>query len=111
MTVMVAEERSMCVQPGQIVRTAWVDIDLCKLGTRVPMSPEAVEKEFRRLLNLGDAAPWPPVVGRWQGERFLVDDGSRDYLAAIMLGPERLFVCWRDNAGSPAGHRLIAAAG
>jgi hypothetical protein len=94
MTVMVAEDRSMCVQPDQIVRTAWIDIDRCKLGCRVPMSPEAVEKKFRRLLNLGDAAPWPPIVGHWQEERFLVDDGRHDYLAALMLGRERLFVCW-----------------
>jgi hypothetical protein len=94
MTVLVAEDRSMCVQPYQVVQTAWVDIDLCKLAFRLPMSPEAVEKKFRRLLNLGDCAPWPPVVGHWEGERFLVDDGRHDYLAALMLGREKLFVCW-----------------
>jgi hypothetical protein len=32
MTLLVAEDRSMCVQPFQVVQTAWVDIDLCKLG-------------------------------------------------------------------------------
>jgi hypothetical protein len=94
MTVLVAEDRSMCVQPYQTVQTAWVDIDLCKLGCRVPMSPEAVEKRFRRLLNLGDCAPWPPIVGHWEGERFVVDDGRHDYLAALMLGREKVFVCW-----------------
>jgi hypothetical protein len=45
MSVMVAEDRSMCVQPYQVVQTAWVDIDLCQLGCRVQMSPEAVEKK------------------------------------------------------------------
>jgi hypothetical protein len=104
MTVMVAEDRSMCVQPDQIVRTAWIEIDLCKLGCRVPMSPEAVEKKFRRLLNLGDAAPWPPIVGHWEGERFLVDDGRHDYLAALMLGRERLFVCWLDRMANRSTH-------
>jgi hypothetical protein len=49
MTVMVAEDRSMCIQPHQVVRTAWVDIDLCKLGFRLPMSPEAVEKKHSNL--------------------------------------------------------------
>ena len=71
---------------SQVMRTAWVDSDLCKFECRVPMSPEAVEKKFRRLLNLGDRAPWPPVVGHWEGERFLVDDGRHDCLAALMLG-------------------------
>lgn len=98
MTVMVAEDRSMCIQPYQVVRTAWVDIDLCKLGFRLPMSPEAVEKKFRRLLNIGDCAPWPPVVGHWDDGRFFVDDGRHDYLAALMIGRERLFVCWLETA-------------
>jgi hypothetical protein len=94
MSVVVAEDRSMCVQPHQLVRTAWVDIDLCRLGFRMPMSPEAVEKKFRRLLNIGECAPWPPVVGHWEGERFVIDDGRHDYLAALMLGRDKLFVCW-----------------
>src|SRR5690242_6326972 len=94
MSIWVAEDRSMCVQQYQVVETAWVDIDLCKLGSRSMMSPEAVERKFRRLLNIGDAAPWPPVVGHWQGPRFVVDDGRHDFLAALMLGREKLFVCW-----------------
>ncbi len=108
MTVLVAEDRSMCVQPYQVVQTASVDIDLCKLGFRSPMSPEAIEKKFRRLLNLGDCAPWPPIVGHWENERFLVDDGRHDYLAALMLGREQVFVCWLQDAQSqphlPAEH-------
>jgi hypothetical protein len=46
MSVTVSEDRSMCVQPHQVVRTAWIDIDLCKLGFRQPMSPEAVKKKI-----------------------------------------------------------------
>jgi len=37
-----------------------------------------------------------------QGKRFLVDDGRHDYLAALMLGRERLFVCWLEQAAGPA---------
>jgi len=48
------------------------------------MSPEAVEKKFRRLLNIGDCAPWPPIVGHWENGRFVVCDGRHDYLAALM---------------------------
>jgi hypothetical protein len=98
MTVTVPEDRSMCVQPHQVVRTAWVDIDLCRLSFRLPMSPEAVEKKYRRLLNLGDCAPWPPVVGHWEDGRFVVCDGRHDYLAALMIGRDKLFVCWLEAA-------------
>ena len=79
MTVMVAEDRSMCVHPNQVVRTAWVDIDLCRLSFRAPMSPEAVERNIGGLLNLGDCAPWPPIVGHWEDGRFVVCDGH-DFL-------------------------------
>ncbi len=98
MTVVVAEDRSMCVRPNQVVRTAWVDIDLCRLSFRLPMSPEAVEKKYRRLLNLGECAPWPPIVGHWEEGRFVVCDGRHDYLAALMIGRDKLFVCWLDAA-------------
>jgi hypothetical protein len=98
MTVMVSEDRSMCVQPHQVVRTAWVDIDLCRLSFRLPMSPEAVEKKYRRLLNLGQCAPWPPIVGHWEDGRFVVCDGRHDYLAALMIGRDKLFVCWLEAA-------------
>lgn len=62
------------------------------------MSPEAVEKKYRRLLNLGGCAPWPPVVGHWEEGRFVVCDGRHDYLAALMIGRDKLFVCWLDAA-------------
>ena len=55
MTVMVAEDCSMCVQPSQVVRTAWADIDVCKLGWRVPMSPEAVENASCGVEALADS--------------------------------------------------------
>ena len=97
MSVAVYEDRSLCVGPGQSVRTAWVDIDQCRLGFRAPMSPEAVEKKYRRLLCLGDYAAWPPVIGHWQFDRFVVDDGRHDYLASIMIGRARLFVCWLED--------------
>ena len=110
MTVIVAVDRSMCVQPYQVVRTGWIDIDLCKLGCRVPMNPEAVEKKFRRLLNLGECAPWPPIVGHWEDGRFLVDDGRHEYLAALMIGRDKLFVCWLEGVPPEPAPSIIADA-
>src|ERR1700739_1514851 len=67
------------------------------------MSPEAVEKRFRRLLNIGDCAPWPPIVGHWEDGRFVVCDGRHDYLAALMMGRDRVFVCWLEGLDGAAG--------
>lgn len=84
----------MCVQPSQTVCARWIDIDKCKLGSRAQMAPEAVEKKFRKLLQQGECASWPPIVGHWDGDRFQVDDGRHEYLASLMLGRAQVFVCW-----------------
>lgn len=95
-----ASDRTLIVQPGEMVMTAWIDIDQCVLGCRVLMSPEAVEKRFRVLLHLGACAEWPPIVGHWRSDgRFSVDDGRHSYLASLMIGQRALFVCWL--AGTP----------
>lgn len=62
------------------------------------MNPEAVEAKFRRFLNLGDNSAWPPVVGHWSEDRFIVMDGRHEYLAALMIGRTRIFVCWLATA-------------
>jgi len=87
--MMVPEDRSMCVQPHQVVRTAWVDIDLCRLSFRLPMSPEAVERNIVAC-SISGSGPWSPVVGHWGDGRFVVCDGRHDYLAALMIACDKL---------------------
>ncbi len=80
-----------------------MDIDLCRFSFRLPMSLEAVEKKYRRLLNLGECAPWPPIVGHWEDGRFVVCDGRHDYLAALMIGRDELLYprCGLDQRPAP----------
>ena len=100
MSVRVLQDRSMCVRPDQLVRTAWVDVDCCRLGSRTPMGVGDVEHAVRKLVNQGEGlGTWPPPVGHWDGERFVVDEGRHEYLAALMLGRERVFVAWLAAAG------------
>lgn len=99
MTVLVAEDRSLHVRRDQTVHTAWVDIDQCRLGNRTRMGCGDVEMAYRRLLNVGpDAAPWPPIVGHWEGERFTIHDGRHAFLASLMLGLDKVLVCWLADA-------------
>lgn len=97
----IVEDRSIYVQPSQHIKTSWIDIDLCYLGSRVRMSPEAVEKKYREILQQGECSKWPCVVGHWvddrEGRRFCVDDGRHTMLATLMLGKERIFVAWLEN--------------
>jgi hypothetical protein len=87
-------DRSLAVGPTQHVESAWVDIDLCSLGCRDRMCPEAVVDRYRLLLQQGERGVWPPPVGHWDAGRFRVCDGRHEYLASLMLGRTRLFVCW-----------------
>lgn len=87
-------DRSLRITPSEVVHTAWIGIDLCVLGNRSRMSPEAVEKKYRRLLCLGDDAPWPPINGAWENDRFVVHDGRHEFIASLMLGRSRVFVAW-----------------
>lgn len=98
-------DRVLIISRDQTVKTQWIDIDRCVLGCRVQMSPEAVEKRFRVLLNLGECGEWPPVVGHWRKDgRFSVDDGRHAYLASLMIGRAELFVCWLAKIGHDDHH-------
>ena len=94
MSVIVREDRSMCVQPHQSVEVRWVHVDRCVLGCRDRMSPEAVGEKYRKLLQQADAACWPPIVGHWLDGRFVVCDGRHEFLASLMLGREFILVAW-----------------
>lgn len=99
--VWTAEDRTMKVEPGQSVSTAWVPIEKCVLGNRARMSPEAVEAKYRRLLCQGDAAVWPPMTGFWREDgRFIVCDGRHEYVASLMLGRASVFVAWLCREGT-----------
>jgi hypothetical protein len=94
------EDRSFVVQPGQQVAVEWIGIDLCVLGSRLPLTPEAVEKKWRKLLQQDEAASWPPLVGHWSGPRFVIDDGRHEFVAALMRGRVRVLVCWLVDAAA-----------
>ena len=74
------EDRSMVVQPDEIVASAWVDIDPCVPGCRDRMDFAAVERAGRKLLQTGSAQTWPSIVGKWEADRscFVVLDGRHE---------------------------------
>jgi hypothetical protein len=92
--VRVNEDRSLLVPPGHHVNTGYAHINDVQLACRDRMAVGDVDTAYRRLLNTLPAQPWPPPVGRWDGPRFTLYDGRHTYLAALMLGVERLLVAW-----------------
>ncbi|MCS4503868.1 host-nuclease inhibitor Gam family protein [Arhodomonas aquaeolei] len=97
----VMNDRELWVRPDQQVCSAWVDIDRCVLGSRFRRAIGDIERKYQRLLQMGEAQSWPPVIGRWRPDgRFAIDDGGHEYLAALALG--------RAAAGRVAGDRTDA---
>lgn len=93
--VSVAEDRSLQVPAGAIVRTGYVSIDRISHASRERMTPEGVERAYRRRLSLGSSQPWPPPVGQWAEDgRFVVYDGRHEHLASWMLGYSEILVAW-----------------
>lgn len=91
---MIVEDRHMLVEPGRVVTTAWISIDRCQLGCRERMDAAAIERAYRKLLQMGECQSWPPIIGFWVGDRFSVTDGRHEYLALLALGRLKIFVGW-----------------
>lgn len=92
--VSTAEDRSISVPPGATVRTGYAPIFQCTIACRERMAIGDVDRAYQRRLQLGDRQPWPPPRGRWDGDRFVIEDGRHDWVAAVMLGCSHLFVAW-----------------
>lgn len=95
--VITAADRSIAVDPGQRVHTGYVDVFRVRLACRERMAVGDIDRAYQRQLQLGATQAWPPPVGHWDGETFVIHDGRHQWLAAVALGMEFLFVAWIDN--------------
>jgi len=96
--VAIAQDRSISVPPGHIVKTGYVHVDQVKMACRERMAIGDVNTAYQKRLQLGENQSWPPPRGHWEGERFVVEDGRHEYLATLMLGHQYLFVAWLELA-------------
>jgi hypothetical protein len=97
----VAPDRSMRVPPGMVVRTGYVSVWKCQLGSRASMAVGDVADAHRRLLQLGPDTLWPCINGEWSGsEVFVIHDGRHEYIASLMLGRAYVLVAWLESAAA-----------
>jgi hypothetical protein len=92
--VIVAEDRTLRVPAGALVRTGYVEVHRVRLACRDRMAIGDVEAAYRKRLQLGSDQPWPPPVGDWEDETFCIHDGRHEYVAALMLGCTHVLVAW-----------------
>lgn len=92
--IAIAEDRSIAVPPGHIVRTGYVPVEQVTMACRERMTPGDVKGAYERLLQLGGHQPWPAPRGHWQGDRFVVVDGRHQFVASLMLGLTHMLVAW-----------------
>lgn len=94
--VFIAEDRSIAVPPGHIIKTGYVHIDAVRLACRARMAVGDVAKAFQEQLQLGDRQKWPCPRGHWDGDRFVLIDGRHEFVAKQMLGLEHILVAWAE---------------
>lgn len=92
--VRLAEDRTLSVPPGALVKTAYVPLENIRMACRDRMALGDVERAHNRQLQLGDHQAWPPPVGRWEAGTFVLTDGRHAFIAALMLGMPKLLVAW-----------------
>jgi hypothetical protein len=92
--VTLAEDRSIAVPPGSVIRTGYVPLHRVRLACRDRMAVGDVDRAYQRQLQLGERQRWPCPRGHWDGEVFVIMDGRHQYVAALMLGLAELLVAW-----------------
>jgi hypothetical protein len=92
--VTIAEDRSIAVPPGHVIRTGYVPVHKIRLACRDRMAVGDVDRAYQRQLQLGDKQRWPCPRGDWKGKNFILVDGRHAYVSALMLGFEQLLVAW-----------------
>lgn len=97
--VRIADDRSIAVPPGHIIRTDYVHVNQVKLACRDRMAVGDVDRSYQRRLQLGDRQPWPCPRGHWEADRFVVVDGRHEVVATLMLGLEYILVAWCEPRG------------
>ena len=92
--LLLAEDRGFAVPPGETVASGYVAVHMVTLACRERMAVGDVDRAYQRRLQAAPAQPWPPPTGRWEGERFILEDGRHDFVAALMIGVEFILVAW-----------------
>jgi hypothetical protein len=92
--VTIAEDRSIAVPRGAIVRTGYVPIHKVRLGCNERMAVGDIAAAYQKRLQLGDRQPFPCPNGAWEGETFCIYDGRHEYVATLMLGFDQILVAW-----------------
>lgn len=88
------------VPPGHIIRYGYVrfrDVDLQDFGG---MYPEALLRWLARYRDIGDSRHQfvDCPFGRWDGDRFVIENGRHRFFAAIFQGYESVLVRWLESA-------------
>lgn len=95
MSINLYEGRSISVPPGHIVVTGYVPIQDVELACKERMAIGDVDRAYQRRIQIAPNQPFPPPRGRWRStDKFIIEDGRHDYVAALMLGVTHILVAW-----------------
>lgn len=98
MKVTLQEDKTICVPPGQTVKTGYVPVHHIVLACKDRMAVGDVDRAYQRLIQIAPNQAFPCPIGHWEEDNnFVIIDGRHTYVAALMLGFEYILVAWEDN--------------
>jgi hypothetical protein len=92
--VLIAEDRSVNVPSGFVIKTGYVDVFKVRLACRERMSIGDLTLAYGKRLQCGSNHPWPCPNGYWDKDEFIIQDGRHEWLVAVALGLTHILVAW-----------------
>lgn len=93
----IAQDRSIAVPPGAVVKSGYVDVFKVRLACRERMAMGDIAAAYQKRLQTGSNQPWPCPTGQWDGETFILSDGRHEWMACVALGLTHLLVAWLEK--------------
>src|SRR5947209_4040819 len=92
--VIMAEDKSLAIPPGKIVKTDNVPVWKVRLACKDRMSVGDVKGAYEKLLQNQPNQLWPCPRGHWEDDIFVIVDGRHQFIATLMFGYETILVAW-----------------
>lgn len=90
-------DKTLAVPPGKVVVTGYVAIDKIRLACTTPMALGDVREKYELIKQNRPAALWPPPIGWWEGDTFVIWDGRHHKIGYEMNGYQYILVAWLEN--------------
>jgi hypothetical protein len=90
-------DKTLAVPQGEVVVTGYVPIEKVRLACRDVMGIGDVREKYELVKQNAPSSLWPPPIGHWDGDYFVIEDGRHHKIAYEMNGYSHILVAWLER--------------